>query len=424
MQTDLQFGYEIYDRCYEINSLIQAIDVAASRNYVTATDADTKEAVQGLQSIVTQLRKLPAWFHDILYAASRQATTESTLIQIINNSYVNYNVALNVLLNETGPLDSFEEVANPFIMSAMRFSFSTIQNESIVVLGLAENITNYITEIKAGSNLIFTPKLVSDSMDFLVAKRMINSLLEIRNSFGHLLDAVKDVGRLVVARGSMYELLSRYNSQSTVTSNEALNSFVNEYNKTTKTLFTSISSYEASSVSEISKFIANVQRTYNDSVVRPKFEEVQLPMIQAFSDVISSEIFNSLRFQLAFDHMMDQIQDLFTDTSNATLTNSAKYQKEVLDLLRFSYVRRYSDCLDELVTTVQVTSVSSSNEHAFCLRERTSGIAIAIPSTNSMLSSIKETVNFIVNEFNKCLNTQTSLEARTAVSECIQIVSF
>ena len=344
-------------------------------------------------------------------------------LQRSKTSYVNYNKSLNVLLNTTGPLDSFDDVTNPSLVSAMRFSLATVQNESIIVLSLIEDITRDISSIRANSSLILTPEVLSNSIDRNVTKKVTNALIGIRKSFGYFLNTVQDVGRLVMARGSIYDLLSPSSSQNIQTTNNALKNFQNQYTKVRNSLLSSVNSYKASTSSEINKFITRVQSTYNDAIIRSNFDEFQYPLIKRFSDVVSSRIFNSTFFQISFDNMRDLIEDSFTNTSTTTSSIGSKHLKAILDLQRFSYVRHYSECLNELVSAAQEASSSTSSGQSLCLNERTSGIAVAIPSTTIRLGAIKETVNFIVQQFNQCLNSQTSIAARTAISDCIQIVS-
>jgi hypothetical protein len=420
----LQLGYEIYDRSYEINAVIQAVDKAASRNNVIQSDGKTKSAINGLNVLASQLRSSPVlFFNEIANAASSRTNNEAWHVSRIRSYYANHDAALRVLLNVTGPLSGLSDVTNPNIVAIIHASLLQVQSHSRKVLSDAEEITQIISRIRANSSLLLTPDLLDSFIEETVSEEISSSLVLIRNSLSVLLLAVRDAGRLIVAHGSVHELLSRSYSRDTTTRNTALNNFVNNYNRVRNNLLASVVSYRQAAETGIYNFVARVQSTYQDNIVRPKFDEVQLPLVQSFASVITSKVYNQTFFQSSFDDMRDAIIDLFSDATNSSFSQGSEYREVILDLQRKSFVRRYSHCLDELVTEAQETSNSITNKYAFCLNERTSGIVVVIPSTSTWLSVIRDNINFILQQLNGCLNGQTSVAGRTATSDCIQFVS-
>lgn len=389
------------------------------------TEDATKIAVNGLNIIASQLKSSPVvWYNEIAYAASSRTNTELFHIQRIRSAYVNHNAALNALLNETGPLSNFGATANPSLVSTMRLSLIQVQYESTKVMSLVENITGYISIVRTNSSLLLTPELLSEFIDSDTSAQITSSLVEIRNSFIALLAAVRDVGRLVVAHGSVHDQITRSHSRDVVTRNSALNNFVSNYNRVRGNLLTSVSSYRQTAISGIQNFISRVLSTYDDSIVRPKFDQVQLPLIRSFSGVIASQVYNQTFFETSFDAMRDLIVNSFTNLTNETLETNTDFRAAVLDLQRFSFVQNYSQCLDELVTEAQVASYSVISNNAFCLNERTNGIIVVIPSVTTWLGAIKDNINFILQQLNSCLNGLTSVAGRTSISDCIQVVSI
>jgi hypothetical protein len=184
-----------------------------------------------------------------------------------------------------------------------------------------------------------------------------------------------------------------------------------------------VATYRQAAETGISNFITRVQSTYHDNIVRPKFDSVQLPLVQAFANVISMKVYNQTFFQSSFDEMRDSIVSAYQGGTNTSSNQGSEHREVILNLQRTSFVRRYSHCLDELVSEAQQTSNSLTNKYAFCLNERTSGIVVVIPSTSTWLSVIRDNINFILQQLNSCLNGQTSVAGRTATSDCIQFVS-
>lgn len=424
LDTDLQLGYEIYDKSYEINTIIQGIVSSSTRSNVIQSDDKTRAALNALSAVTNQLRNsVSPFFTQISNAAGSRSNNEAWHLTAIRNSFSTHSAALTVLLNTTGPLSGLNAVTNPFVVSAIRAALTRVQLSSASVLVSAETITRNIAGVRANSSLLLTPEMLSDFIDTEASEEIISSLVSVRNSLIVLLSAVRDVGRLVVAHGSVHELLSRSNTRDTTTRSIALNNFVNNYNRVRNNLVSSIASYRQAAETGIYNFINRVRSTFDDSIVRPKFDKAQLPLIQAFAGVISSKVYNQTFFQTSFDTMRDSIVDLYVNGTDSVISQGSEHRDVILDLQRTMFVRQYSGCLDELVTEAQLSSNSITSKFAFCLNERTSGIVVVIPSTSTWLSVIRDNINFILQQLNGCLNGQTSVAGRTAISDCIQIVS-
>lgn len=423
MNTDLQLGYEIYDKSYEINAVVQGIVTAATLSNVIQSDDATRAALNSLSAVANQLRRsVSPFITQIANAAASRSNNEAWHLTAIRNAFVTHNAALTVLLNTTGPLSGLIDVTNPSLVSAIRAALTRVQLSSDSVLVSAEAITRDVAGVRANSSLLLTPMLLSDFIDTETSEEIISSLDSVRNSLIVLSSAIRDAGRLVVAHGSIHELLSRPSSRDTTTRSIALNNFVNNYNRVINNLVSSIASYRQAAETGIYKFINRVQSTFDDSIVRPKFDKAQLPLIRAFSSVISSKVYNRTFFRTSFDTMRDSIVDSYVNGTGSVISQGSEHRDVILYLLRTSFVRQYSSCLDELVTEVQLNSNSITNKFAFCLNERTSGIVVVIPSTITWLSVIRDNINFILQRLNGCLNGQTSVAGRTAISDCIQIV--
>lgn len=388
------------------------------------SDDNTRLALNGLSAIASQLRNSPVTFYnEVSFAASSRSNTEAWHIVRIRNAFLNNDRSLNALLNLTGPLSSLNDVSNPFVISAIRSSLNNIKLESRKVMIAAENITRDISVVRVNSSLLLTPELLNAFIDAEAAYQITTSLASIRNSVAILLAAVRDTGRLVVAHGSVHELLSRSVSRDSTTRNTALNNFVNNYNRVRNNLLSSVATYSRAAESGLNSFISRVRATYNETIVRPKFELIQLSLIENFTDAMVTKVYNQTFFQTSFDNMRDLIVEAYSETTNSTLYEGSKYREIVLDLQRTSFVRRYSNCLNELVSEAQDSSNSITNKYAFCLNERTSGIVVVIPSTSTWLSVIRDNINFILQQLNGCLSGQTSVAGRSATSDCIQFVS-
>jgi hypothetical protein len=332
---------------------------------------------------------------------------------------------LDVLSNSTGPLNGLEEITNPSIMLAIRAALKRINEHSRSVLVGAEGVTLNVAQARTNSSLLLTPQFLNDYIESDDTGKLLKSSLEqVRNSYILLLMAIRDATRLTSAHGSMYDILARSQRRDSQTRNNSLFNFQNSYNRVRNTLLTAITSYRQTAHTGFTNFIQRVQANYDDTIVRPRFEREQLPLILAFADVVTSKVYNQSFFESSFDGMRDAILEKYSIETDDVFSEDAHYRGKILRLLRQSYARNYSTCLNELVSEVQVELNSLTGRYSFCLDERTSSITVVIPSTSSWLSVIRDNVNFILQQMNACLNGQTTVAGRTATSDCIQSVSY
>lgn len=398
---------------------------ATTRSSVIQNDPTTKSAVIALNSIADQLRSTPiTFFSELGNAAASRTNNENWHITRLRTYHAAYVKQLEILSNYTGPLKGLEGITNPSIMQTMRDSLDGIIKYSYVVLSQAEDISLRVSQIRANSSLLLTPQLINDFIEDHLMEETQSILIQLRNSYLLFLSSVRDTARLTGAYGSMYDILDRSFIKDYEKRNTSLYNFVNSYNRVRNTLLTSVVSYRQAAQSGFTNFIQRVQSTYDDSIVRPRFEREQLPLILAFVEVVTSKVYNQTFFETSFDGMRDSIVYLYSNETNDVFIQDSQYRDVILNLLRQSFVRHYASCLNNLVSESQVGRNILTGKYAFCLDERTSSITVVIPSTSSWLSVIRDNVNFILDQLNACLNGQISVAGRTAASECIQSVQL
>ncbi|KAG5683132.1 hypothetical protein PVAND_012432 [Polypedilum vanderplanki] len=420
LETDLQLGYEIYDRSYEINAAIQAILAAAARNNIIQTDSNTRAGVAALTAIQTQLKSAPSnFFNELASAAASRSRTEEWHISRLRSYHASYINSLEILTNSTGALSKLDDVTNPLIMSTLRKSLTRIQEHSRNVLIHAETVTVKIGQVRANASLLLTPKLLDEFIGNN-ATELTTSLIQLRNSYLLLLLSVRDSARLTAAYGSMYDIMDKSTTKDKIARNASLFNFVNSYNRVRNTLLSSVVSYRQSAQTGFSNFIQKVQANYDDTIVRSRFDREQLPLILTFADVVTKRVYNQTFFEISFDGMKNAIVEAYETDTNDVFTKDSQYRDVILNLLRESYTRNYSSCLNDLVSEAQEGLNAITGKYSFCLDERTSSITVVIPSTSSWLSVIRDNVNFILQQLNNCLNSGSSVAGRTATSDCIQ----
>lgn len=399
---------------------------AATRTNVIQSDDKTRSAVNSLNALANQLKSSPiTYFNELSYAAASRVNNEAWHMSRIRSAHKSADSVFTLLLNSTGPLlNGFGDVTNPYIVAALRSSLIRVQTSSNKVLADAEKISLDVAKIRANSSLLLTPELISDFIDADAAQQITESLGVIRNALMITLSAVRDAGRLIIAHGSVHEILSRSFTSDSTTRNTAFNNFVNNYNRVRNNLLSSVATYRQAAATGINNFVSRVQSSYDDSIVRPNFERNQLQLVRTFADVVSTVLFNQTFFQDSFDGMRDEILETYSEEANFSLTETSSLSDMILELQRNKFVHNYSHCLDELVSEAQKSLNSITSKYAFCLNERTSGVVIVIPSTSTWLSVIRDNINLILQQLNACLSGQTSVAGRTAISDCIQVVSF
>jgi hypothetical protein len=404
---------------------IQGIVRASSRNYIVQTDTVTKNALSALSTISAQLATAPInFFNELVFAASSRSQTEQYHITRLRNTHAQYMQQLDILSNNTQRLNLLIEITNPSIMSTLFASIARIREHSRNVLSGAEQLTVDVAQARANSSLLLTPQLLDEFIENSTAVTFRSSLLQLRNSYLLLLSAVRDSARLIAAHGSMHEILQRSYTRDVVKRNTSLNNFVTSYTRVRNTLLTSVVTYRQTAQSGFTNFIQRVRQLFDDTIVRPRFEQVQLPLITAFADVVTREVYNLTFFEQSFDTMKDSIVNLYTTETNDLFDKDSQLRDIILNLLREKYARSYASCLNELVSEAQAGLNSNTGKYSFCLDERTSGITIVIPSTSTWLSVIRDNVNFILQQFSSCLNGPSTVAGRTAISDCIQSVIF
>lgn len=424
MPTDLQLGYEIYDKSNEINAVIHAVASGAIRLNVVANDDKTRSAQSSLIALAKQLEVSPvALFSEVAIAAASRSANDGNHIDRIRVQVENSAEALNALTNSSSPLSSLADVANPVLLSVLNASLVNIQNDFYRVLGSAEAITVDVSLARANSSLLLTPELLGNFISSEASSQIIESLANIRNNLTAVLVAVKDATRLVAAHGSIHDLLTRSLSQDTTTRSVALKNFVNNYSRLRNSVLTSVVTLKQAVANDIKSFIARVQELYDDSIVRPVFDEEQLPVIEEFANIIDERIYNKAQFQTSYDLMRDVIVNSYENSTGSSANGWSDYRETILYVQRTLFVRKYSRCIDELVSDAEWSSNKITGKQAFCLVERSSGIGVLLPGATTWLAAIRRNINFQIEMLNSCLNDDVDVASLYATSECIQSVS-
>lgn len=402
-----------------------AISSVASRSNIVQNDDKTKKALASLNVLSSNVRGSPTTFYnEIGFAAASRVNTEIWHFNRIKNSFLSYDSTLKNLL-ETSSLQGLSEVSNSETFSKLNGSLNIIRNLSNYLLIEAQNVTLDIARLRANRSVSsLTPDSISNAISVQTQGGILKLLIETREIFREILLNIEDIASLTGSHGSIHEILSRSATKDTTSRNNALQNFINNFNRVKNNLLSSIANYRQNAETGIYNFIRKVQSTYDENIVRPNFDQNQLPIILSFAKVISSNVYNQTFFETEFDKMKNSIVESFTDIVNGTLSDGSEYRDKILDLQKNYYVRSYSSCIDELVSEAQQSSNSISNRYTFCLQERTSGIVVVIPSASIWLGSIRDSINTALQQLNFCFSGQTSVDGRTATSTCFQYVSL
>ena len=425
MNSDLQFGFQVYDLANDISASIQAVSTVATRNYVVQTDENVRICVRGLTTIATQLRNSPvSFFNELNYAASSRTNTELWHIARLRPLFTAYSNSLNVLLNSTGPLTDISNVASPDITSRIRLYLAVILDESNKLMVNLEALTRDVSMVRSNVTTALTSEFIHSFLNAELINGTVRSLSNIRDAFIILKSGVLDTARLAVAQGSIYEAFQRSLTSVNSATTTSLNTFNNNFVRVRNNLIAAVNQHRQSAESGFLNFVRRVQSSYEDSIVRDTFEKEQLPLIQYFNDIIVSRVYNQSLFQLSFDNMRDSIVKMYTEQTGTFSSQNVQFRDQVLDLQRSSFVRLYSPCLNKLVSQAQEYSSGVAKKYVLCLNERNSAILVTIPSTTTWMTVIRDNINYIIQQLNSCITGQTSYSGRTAVSECIQSVSL
>ena len=424
MDSDIQFGFQIYDLANDINANIQAVATVSTRSYIVQTDDNVRLCVRGLSTIATQLKNAPiSFFNELNYAASSRTNTELWHIARLRPLFTSFSNSLNVLLNATGPLSDISNVAPPAITSRIRLYLEAVLNESNHLMFNIESLTRNVSMVRSNITTTLTPQFIHSFLKLDLINGTIRSMSNIRDAFIILKSGVLDAARLAVAQGSIYDAFQKTLTRDTSASTTSLNNFNNNYIRVRNNLIASVNQHRQSAESGFLNFVRRVQSTYDDSIVRVKFERDQLPLIQYFNDVIVSRVYNQSLFELSFDNMRDSIVKLYTGQTGSFSSQNIQLRNRVLDLQRRSFVRLYSPCLNDLVSQAQEYYSVVAKKYELCLNERNSAILVTIPSTSTWMTVIRDNINYIIQQLNSCITGQNSYSSRVAVSECIGAVS-
>ncbi|KAL7042246.1 hypothetical protein ACKWTF_001082 [Chironomus riparius] len=416
-----QFSYEIHDRSVLIKEELNEIFIATSRPQTIQKDANTKAALSALSFLTTNLRSC-LQFHDEMIAASiSRASNENYYLNRILTYSGTCNKSLDILTNSTNQLNQLTAITGSKVVNNLFKSLDLIQLYLYNATAASKSITQSISSIRNSSSLL-TPSLLNEFIDLDTVNQMRRFLIVTVNSYKDILINVNDAARLTFAYGSIYDIIqpSRYNGEKSA--NTSLLNFINTYNSNQVALLKNIDSYQANIQNGFTSYIQSVLKSYNEDIVRPKFEKDQLPIIYDYLKIISSFLFNKQEMNVTLEARRNGIVETFTKyMSNEPLLEFTEYIDVIMNLLQTSYLRYYGTEIDMLVSEAQSEMSWFANGYTFCLDERTANTKVVLPAVSSWLGNVKDSINTVLRELKNCLSSVMSIDARKNTSKCIQI---
>jgi len=407
-----------------IKEVLNEIFIATSRPQTIQKDVNTKAALSALAFLQTNLKSCVQLHDEMMVAAISRTSNENYYLTRITTYSASCNKSLAILTNSTNQLTNLKNITGPKIVNNLYRSLDVIQQELYNASAASQSITQSISSIRNSSSLL-TPSLLNDFIDLNAVNQMRNFLIHTVNAYEDILMNINDGSRLTFAYGSIYDIIqpSRYNGDKSA--NNSLLNFINTFNSNQASLLRNIDSYEANIQSGFTSFIQSVLKSYNDDIVRPKFDKEQLPIIYDYLKVISTFLFNKQEMNATLEFRRNGIMGIFNKyMSNEPLLEFTEYIDVIMNLLQNAYLRYYGTEIDMLVSEAQSEMSWFSNGYTFCLDERTANTRVALPAVSSWLGNVRDSINTILRELKSCLTSVMSIAARKNTSKCIQIVSF
>lgn len=358
----------------------------------------------------------------MMVAAISRASNENYYLTRITTYSASCNKSLAILTNSTNQLTNLRNITGPKIVNNLYESLNVIQQELYNATAASQLITQSISSIRNSSSLL-TPSLLNDFIDLKTVNQMRSFLIHTVNAYEYILMNINDGSRLTFAYGSIYDIIqpSRYNGDKLA--NNSLLNFINTFNSNQASLLKNIDSYEANVQSGFTSFIESVLKSYNEDIVRPKFEKEQLPIIYDYLKVISTFLFNKQEMNITLEGRRNGIVGIFNKyMSNEPLLEFTEYIDVIMNLLQNAYLRYYGTEIDMLVSDAQSEMSWFSNGYTFCLDERTANTRVVLPAISSWLGNVRDSINTVLRELKSCLTSVMSIAARKNTSKCIQIV--
>ncbi|XP_070509272.1 uncharacterized protein [Chironomus tepperi] len=419
--TENQFSYEIHDRSVMIKEVLNEIFIATNRPQTIQKDANTKAALSALAYLTTNLKQCVQMHDELMVASISRSSNENYYLNRISTYIGTCNKSLDILTNSTNQLNQLSAVTGLKIVQNLYKSLDLIQLKLNNASAASQSITQSISRLRNSSSL-WTPSLLNDFIDLDTVNQMRNFLIITVNSYNDILMNINDAARLTFAYGSIYDIIqpSRYNGEKAA--NSSLLSFINTHNTYQNSILRNVDSNQVTIQNGFTSFIQSVLKSYNEDIVRPKFEKYQLPIIYDYLKIISAFVFNKQEMNMTLENRRNGIVDIFNKyVSNEPLLEFTEYIDVIMNLLQNPYLRYYGSDIDMLVSEAQNEITWFSSEYTFCLDERTASTKIVLPAVSSWLNDVKNAINSVLTELKNCLSSAMSIDARKSTSKCIQI---
>lgn len=404
--------------------MLNEISIATSRPQTIQKDAKTKAALSALTFLSTNLKPCVQLNDDLMAASISRTSNENYYLSRISTSIGTCNKSLDILTNSTNQLMQLIPITGTRIVKNLYSSLDLIQYKLYNASAASQSITQSISRLRNSSALL-TPNLLNDFIDLDTVNQMRNYLISTVNSYNDILININDAARLTFAYGSIYDIIqpSRYNGEKSA--NTSLLNYINIYNSNQANMLKNIDAHQANIQSGFTSYIQSVFKSYDEDIVRPKFEKVQLPIIYDYLKIISTFVFNKQEMNKTLEDRRNGIVGIFTKyMSNEPLLEFTEYIDVIMNLLQNSYLRYYGTEIDTLVSEAQNEISWFSNGYTFCLDERTANTKVVLPAVTSWLGNVRDSINTVLRELKNCITTIMSIDGRKNTSKCIQIVSL
>lgn len=363
------------------------------------------------------------FFTDLGNVALSRVSTEATYMLRLKNSFVNYYKVMNDYLNSTGPVNDIRKLISITDYAIeMKLSLTNIVSDSNMLIGSLSALTNDVSNVRSNTSLVLSPTNVNGLLNSTNVESTVSYLRNILHNFSYIKLNVQHIGRIALAHGSYSDTFTKVYKSEETGSNNARTNFINSYNRMINGLTSAINSHKETATNGFSAFVTRIQQNYDDTIVRARFESSQREPISQFVRGLVSNVYNTEFIKKSFDDFKDQVIDNYSESTEGFFNESSSLREITLHAIQ-TINKRYPTCLDDLMSLSQTRITTISSQYLLCLNERTSGIMIVLPSTSTWLNTIRDNINFILQQLNSCVTSRNDLAGRTAISNCIQSVS-
>lgn len=406
----------------EIKEVLNAIFAATVRPQTIQRDNNGKLAISALNFIQSNLRNCLAFYDELGTISIVRYNTENYWMSRIKSNHANCNRSIAIITNSTSQLINLTNITGASIPQKLYAGFNEIQNLLNNATEVSQSITESISRIRNSTSFL-TPDVLNEFIDLETVNQMRNFLNRTVKIYNEILQTVNDAARLTFAYGSIYDMLYTASYNGEKAKNNSLLNFMNNFKSHQTNFLRNIDSYNAALYKSFNSFIQNVQNLYADDIVRPVFENDQLPIIYEYMKIISYYVYNQQQMNTTFENHRDAIVGIYSEyISNEPTLRFTDYIEVIMNLLRNSYLRNYGTRIDTLVSEAQREISTFTNGYTFCLDERTANFKIFMPGVSSWFANIRDVINSVIRELSNCLSSVRTIEARKYTQKCLQIV--